>query len=151
MNSLARTSSSVNRWLLVVVGCVVLETAQPMKAAEPAPARSADTLLYPGGSAAGSTSETPARAGGAGASWIFAALVGGGAAAWWFWRRRGLGPVARRPGSLAIEETRPLGNRQFLVVASCDGRRFLLGVAPGGIQMLAPLEAKESAHAPRTP
>lgn len=122
-----------------------------MKAAEPAPARSADTLLYPGGSAAGSTSETPARAGGAGASWIFAALVGGGAAAWWFWRRRGLGPVARRPGSLAIEETRPLGNRQFLVVASCDGRRFLLGVAPGGIQMLAPLEAKESTHAPRTP
>jgi len=36
-------------------------------------------------------------------------------------------------------------------VASCDGRRFLLGVAPGGIQMLAPLEAKESAHAIRTP
>jgi len=122
-----------------------------MKAAEPASALSADTLLYPSGSPAGSASEAPARTGGAGASWIFAGLVGAGAAAWWFWRRRGFGPAARRASSLAIEETRPLGNRQFLVVASCDGRRFLLGVAPGGIQMLAPLEAKEAVHAIRTP
>jgi len=149
VNPLARTSSSVTRWLLVVVGCVVLETAQPMNAAEPAPARSADTLLYPGGGPAGTVAGEPVRPGGAGASWLFAAVVGAAAGAWWFWRRRGLGSAARRPGSLAIEETRPLGNRQFLVVASCDGRRFLLGVAPGGIQMLAPLDAKEPAHAPR--
>ncbi len=122
-----------------------------MNAAEPAPApaRSADTLLYPGGGPAGSASGAPARSAGSGASWLFVGVVGAAAGAWWFWRRRGLGPAARRAGSLAIEETRPLGNRQFLVVASCDGRRFLLGVAPGGIQMLAPLEAKESTHAPR--
>lgn len=149
MNPLARTSSSVTRWLLVVVGCVVLETAQPMNAAEPAPARSADTLLYPGGGPSGTAPGQPVRPGGAGASWLFAGVVGVAAGAWWFWRRRGLGPAARRAGSLAIEETRPLGNRQFLVVASCDGRRFLLGVAPGGIQMLAPLDAKEPAHATR--
>lgn len=137
--------SSVQRWLTVVVGCAVLEMAQPMIAAEPAPAaapaRSDDTVLYPSGSK--SAPDAPAAAAkNSGATWIFTFVVIGAAAGVWFWRRRNGSPLRRR-GLIAIEDTRPLGNRQFLVVASCDGRRFLLGVAAGGIQMLSPLDPKE--------
>ena len=49
----------------------------------------------------------------------------------------------RSAATLRIEQTRPLGNRQFLVVAECDGRRLLLGVSPGGINMLSALDPKE--------
>jgi flagellar protein FliO/FliZ len=37
-------------------------------------------------------------------------------------------------------ESRPLGSRQYLVVADYDGRKFLLGVCPGSIEMLTPLD-----------
>jgi len=71
----------------------------------------------------------------------FVLLVALGAAAFWYFRRRH--PVLpRRRGAIVIEDTRPLGNRQFLVVASCDGRRFLLGVAQGGIRLISPLESE---------
>jgi flagellar protein FliO/FliZ len=69
----------------------------------------------------------------------FLLALGGG---WLVLRRRGL-PLAKtlRTGRLlAIEETKSLGNRQYLVVAACEGRRFLLGVTPGQIQMLSPLD-----------
>lgn len=66
------------------------------------------------------------------------AAVGG----WMVWRnRRGPGGV-RTQQNLAIEETRSLGNRQFLVVASYEGKKFLLGVCPGRIDMLTPLGDK---------
>ena len=39
-----------------------------------------------------------------------------------------------------MAETRPLGNRQYLVVAAYDEKRYLLGVCPGRIELLAPLE-----------
>jgi len=137
--------SSVTRWLTVVVGCAALEAVQPMTAAEPAAPlareRSSETMLYPAGSPAvpGAPRAAP---GGSSATWVFTVLVIGAAAGVWYWRRRG-GSPRRKHGLIAIEDTRPLGNRQFLVVASCDGRRFLLGVAAGGIQMLSPLDPKE--------
>jgi flagellar protein FliO/FliZ len=45
--------------------------------------------------------------------------------------------------SLKIEETKPLGNRQFLVVASYEGQKFLLGVVPGRVDFLSALKAEE--------
>jgi flagellar biogenesis protein FliO len=48
---------------------------------------------------------------------------------------------------LHIEETRSLGHRQHLVVASYEGRRFLLGVCPGSIEYLSGLDAEGSAPA----
>jgi hypothetical protein len=33
------------------------------------------------------------------------------------------------------------------VVAACDGRRFLLGVTPGRIELVAPLEERKSEDA----
>ena len=139
------SSSSVTRWLIVVVGCAVLETAQLMPAAEPLPAtRVGDTVLYPAGGPASATASTPATPAAVSSTWVFVLFVGLAAGAVWVWSRRRTGPAGRR-GLIQIEDTRPLGNRQFLVVASCDGRRFLLGVAAGGIQMLSPLDSTEDA------
>lgn len=147
--------SSVTRWLLVVVGCAVLETAQPMNAAETASPSSpaapaspatpagldANRVLYPADSrpAAAGAQESPSS--GVGPAWAFVLVVGLGAGAFWFWRRRNPVAAARRRGGIVIEDTRPLGNRQFLVVAGVDGRRFLLGVAPGGIRLLSSLDS----------
>ena len=140
--------SSVTRWLfVVVVGCAVLETAQPMNAAEApssADGRSADTVIYPKDSP-----ERPASAGArderGGSSWMLAGaflLTLGGA--WLLLRRRGLTlpsiRAARPERLIVIEETKSLGNRQYLIVAGCGGRRFLLGVTPGRIQRLAALD-----------
>ncbi len=116
-----------------------------MIAAEPAAPlfseRSSETLLYPSGSP--DSPEAPRAApGGSGATWVFTVLVIAAAAGVWYWRRRN-GSPSRKHGLIAIEDTRPLGNRQFLVVASCDGRRFLLGVAAGNIQLLSTLDPKE--------
>jgi flagellar protein FliO/FliZ len=44
---------------------------------------------------------------------------------------------------LQIEETRSLGNRQYLVVAVYEGQKLLLGVTPGQIQLLTPLSSGE--------
>ena len=143
--------SSVTRWLLVVVGCVVLETAQPMIAAEePSAPRAGDTLLYPASNPASTAAPVSASAsGGPGGTWLFIGLTCLAAGGFWYWRLRGRPPLSRR-GAITIEDTRPLGNRQFLVVASCDGRRFLLGVAAGGIQLLSPLDPKDDDDAEHT-
>lgn len=158
MNRPFSSLSSVTRWLLVVVGCAVLETAQPTKAAEPSDAPSAaatpaeaaaaertgETLLIPGGR------DQPANAApadGPSASWLVLLGLCSGGAAWFWWRKRVGTPVGRggRDRQIQIEETRPLGNRQYLVVAAVGERKFLLGVTPGSIQLLAPLEEREEA------
>jgi len=134
--------SGLTRWLSGVVGCAVLATLQPLTAAEPvSTGRVGDTVLYPAGgpTAEGAAPATPAATS---ATWVFVVLVGLGAGAVWLWRRRQPSKPGRR-GTIQIEDTRALGNRQFLVVASCDGRRFLLGVAAGGIQMLSHLDSQD--------
>ena len=98
-----------------------------------------DKVFVPGASRA----ESPAKT--AGASATSMSLILGvalaGAGAWMVWRNRRGTPVGGRDlRSLAIDETRSLGNRQYLVVASYEGRKFLIGVCPGRIDMLAPLD-----------
>ena len=144
MTSRDRSLSSVTRWLLVVVGCAVLETAQPMIAAEPAASDrgpAADLILYPADNRPAPSPGQPAASSGAGPVWPFVLLVGLGAGVWWAWRRRNPVDAVRRRGGIVIEDTRALGNRQFLVVAGVDGRRFLLGVAPGSIRLLSDLDS----------
>lgn len=70
--------------------------------------------------------------------WLGLALAAAGG--WMVWRNRRGTPVGRDLRALAVDETRSLGNRQFLVVASYEGKKFLLGVCPGRIEMLAPLD-----------
>ena len=143
--------TSVTRWLLVVVGCAVLAMAQPMSAASPdtsseKPA-APDQIIYPKNSsdrpaalpAEKHTSDTGRML------IVFIALALAGAGAWILIQRRQAGPIGGRgQRKLQIDETRPLGNRQYLVVADYDGKKFLLGVAPGQIRLLTPLDAEKT-------
>lgn len=63
-----------------------------------------------------------------------------GVGGWMVWRNRRGNPVGRDLRALSVDETRSLGNRQYLVVASYEGKKFLLGVCPGRIDMLSPLD-----------
>ncbi|MDP3068751.1 MAG: flagellar biosynthetic protein FliO [Opitutaceae bacterium] len=73
------------------------------------------------------------------------AAVGG----WLVWRNRRGVPIGREARLLSIEETRSLGNRQYLVVASYEDRKFLIGVCPGRIDLLSPLSADGAPKNPR--
>lgn len=138
------------RRLPMVIGCVVLATAQPMSAfAEPAaPEPAPDTVIYPKGSPErqADASDAAHKTGGPGNTWLAVALLGALVGGWLVIKRRAAGGAGilgnRSTHKLQIDETRSLGNRQYLVVASYDGRKFLLGVTPGQIQMLAPLTEK---------
>ena len=70
---------------------------------------------------------------------LLAALMLAGAGGWMVWRNRRGTTANRDTRNLSVEETRSLGNRQYLVVASYEGRKFLLGVCPGRIDMLSSL------------
>jgi flagellar protein FliO/FliZ len=78
---------------------------------------------------------------GSGALTMVAVLALAGVGAWLLWRGRtgGMAQFNRTARQLVIEETRSLGSRQYLVVATYQDRKFLLGVCPGRIDFLAPL------------
>ena len=101
----------------------------------------ADTgkVLYPRSPSA----EHPAAPAPAAVGFTTSALVAvvGAAAGWLLWRRlrSGIRP-SRGVQQLAIAETRSLGNRQFLVVATYGERKFLLGVCPGRVDLLSALD-----------
>ena len=46
----------------------------------------------------------------------------------------------RSKGRILISDSRPLGNRQFIVVAEYGSHKHLLGISPGKIEHLAKLE-----------
>lgn len=52
-------------------------------------------------------------------------------------------PGAKGPKKLLVEETRALGQRQFLAVVEYEGRKMLLGVCPGRIDYLCPLDGED--------
>jgi len=104
-------------------------------------AQAKEELIYPRGTA---PAGAPAAAGTStpnGGLILAVALLAAGAG-WWLWqkRRTALRPGAAGAARLAIVESRSLGSRQYLVVADYDGRKFLLGVCPGSIKMLTPLD-----------
>lgn len=74
---------------------------------------------------------------------LFAAL----AAAAVYFAKYGL-PFAKKTNreerKLQILEMRPLGNRQFLLVVAYEETRVLLGVTPGKIDYLCPLDSPEA-------
>lgn len=98
------------------------------------------TVIYPAGSPAGAAAGSGAQAGGAlGPLTLVVALLLALAGGWVLWRQRNSRVAGRDGRLLTVDETRPLGNRQYLVVASYDGKKFLLGVCPGRIELLSPL------------
>lgn len=75
---------------------------------------------------------------------LFLGLALAGAGGWMVWRNRQGKPIGRELRALSIDETRSLGSRQYLVVASYEGKKFLLGVCPGRIDLLSSLDAAAS-------
>jgi flagellar protein FliO/FliZ len=71
---------------------------------------------------------------------LFAALAG----AVIYFLKFGL-PLARKGAAidrkLQVLETRPLGNRQYLLVIGYEDTRMLLGITPGKIDYLCPLDS----------
>ncbi len=147
--------TSVTRWVIVVFGCAVLATAQPMNtppaptaaptlAPTPTPASNSSQIIYPqGSSATGATAPLTRSEDGRGYI-LVVALILAGAGAWIMLQKRKGAPLLNREArKLLIEETRPLGNRQYLVIASYEDRKFLLGVTAGQIQLLSDLNKSE--------
>lgn len=143
----AKTISDALRRLLVVIGCVVLATAQPMSAFAADSAadskRTPETVIYPKGASekGAETVSIKTDSGAGGMTYIFLVLLLAGAGAWLLWKRKpGDGPFGNKAErKLHIEETRSLGNRQHLVVASYEGKKFLLGVTQERIELLTHL------------
>lgn len=120
-------------------------------AAAAAQDKSPDDVIRPAAAPRAEAPAAPGRPGGLGAATLLGALGLAAGGAWLFRRGRLAPPGGREHRRLAVEETRPLGNRQYLVVASYEDRRFLLGVCPGRIELLAPLEREAARRDPPAP
>jgi flagellar protein FliO/FliZ len=120
--------------LALAAGLSVLCLRMPAQTLSPA-----GPVIYPGTPPA---EPRHAEAPGVSVTAIVFIVACAGAGGWLWWRGRRGAPISglRAERKLAIAETRSLGNRQYLVVAAYDGKRFLLSVCPGRIEMLAPLD-----------
>ncbi len=113
----------------------------------------ADHVIVP--KAAPEKTEVADRPASSSGTLTFVAVIAlGCAGGWMLWRGRsgtlaGLRGGVRAPRNLVVEETRSLGNRQYLVVASYQDKKFLLGVCQGRIDLLSPLH--EGGTAPEKP
>jgi hypothetical protein len=86
----------------------------------------------------------PASAG-YGATTLIGVILLGGAGAWLYMRGRKIQISGRVVRKLVIDETKSLGSRQYLVVASYEGKKFMLGVCPGRIDLLDPARRDDGA------
>ncbi len=123
---------------------LLLALATPALCAEPTSgAPAADDVFYPRSSPQAQQAEA---AGGTGSTWTMLALIGALAGGGYYLVRRGNlrttnGTQVRQ--RLAIEETKALGNKQYLAVAAYGERKFLIAVCPGRIDLLTRLEEPE--------
>lgn len=103
-----------------------------------------DPVIYPRNAAA----DAPAAAGKpeSNSSLYLAVALLAGAGGWWLWLKRkgGLRNGLAGASRLTIAETKSLGSRQYLVVADYEGKKFLLGVCPGSIELLTPLDGEKA-------
>jgi len=56
-------------------------------------------------------------------------------------RSSSLSRLSGKMGKINISDCKPLGNRQFLVIAEYGHNKFMLGVSPGKIENLAQLDS----------
>ena len=102
-------------------------------------------VIYPKAAAENTGAVAATSASALNATTVLGALVLAGGGGWLLLRSRQAKATGRVAHALTIDETKPLGNRQYLVVASYEGRKFLLGVCPGRIDMLSPLDGADHA------
>jgi flagellar protein FliO/FliZ len=106
----------------------------------PLAAQEKDGVIYPRGTAPAGAPASGSP-GGSNTLFLLGTAVVAAAGGWWLWQKRRMGASGVAGAArLAIVESKPLGSRQYLVVADYDGRKFLLGVCPGSIEMLTPLD-----------
>jgi flagellar protein FliO/FliZ len=111
-------------------------------AATPTAPRSADTVIFP--QPVEPTVARPADSPSTGYIVFVVLCLGGGA--WLWFRAKGKGRSLKTTGSeISIDETRPLGNRQYLVLTSCRGRSFLIGVSQGRIDLVSEVPSSDPA------
>jgi flagellar protein FliO/FliZ len=135
--------------VLLAAGCLAALPLSAQPAAAPAPG----TVLHPGSGALPEAfpATHPGSGGGLGSAVVIVLCGAAGAWLWWRLRRNAAAGANRGDRKLAIAETRPLGNRQYLVVADYEGKKYLLGVCPGRIDLLAPLGLGEAGAPPPRP
>lgn len=108
-------------------------------------------VIFPAGNATATSASSVPAGGGLGNVTLVVGLVLAAVGGWFVWRGRLSAPLGRDTRQLALSETRSLGNRQYLVVATYEDKKFLLGVCPGRIDLLAPLhDAPAPAEKPRS-
>lgn len=109
-------------------------------AAAPTAPRTADTVIFPQPVEPSAT--RPAGTPSTGYIIFVVICLGGGA--WLWFRAKGKGRSLKNSGSeISIDETRPLGNRQYLVLTSCRGRSFLIGVSQSRIDVISEVPPSE--------
>ena len=124
---------------LICLGWILL-ISTALGSAAPAEEKVKDaSIIYPH-SVENKTDSATARGSGYGSGVLVAALLLVGAAGWLFWRGRATPSGTVNVRKLIIAETKSLGNRQYLVVAAYDDKKFLLSVCPGRIELLTPLD-----------
>lgn len=127
----------------LVLGCAGAAWAQEL-----VPAKSPDAIIHPSAAPRAESPAAPGAGSGLGAYTFVGALALGAGGIWLARRGRGSGPGGRDLRHLAVEETKSLGNRQYLVVAAYDNQRFLIGVCPGRVEFLTKLEAPATRRDP---
>jgi flagellar protein FliO/FliZ len=119
----------------------MLWISSALSSAAPAEEKGKDAgIIYPHSVENKSESAT-GHGSGYGSGVLVAALLLAGAAGWLFWRGRATPGGTVNLRKLVIAETKSLGNRQYLVVAAYEDKKFLLSVCPGRIELLTPLDA----------
>ena len=130
---------SLLRFLLVA--CSLWASASFCPAAPADDKTKESAVIYPRSSEnKPESSAGTARSSGYGSGVLVVALLLAGAGGWLFWRGRATPAGAVNVRKLAIAETKSLGNRQYLVVAAYEDKKFLLSVCPGKIELLTPLD-----------
>lgn len=143
----------MKRWLGLVAAALVVAAgvARADSNATVNPTRDANAVLFP--RSADPSPVAKAAAAPNGSMTVILVCLLGAAGGWVLWNRiRGRGPAALGGRQLTIAETKSLGNRQFLVVASYQDQKFLLGVCPGRIDLLSSLgSTPDAGPAPAAP
>ncbi len=143
----------MKRWLGMLAAALVVAAGalRAQSAATINPTRDANAVLYPHSAEPRPAAKVAAAP--SGSMTIILVCVIGAACGWMLWNRiRTRGPAGLGGRQLTIAETKSLGNRQFLVIASYQDQKFLLGVCPGRIDLLSSLgTAPDAGTAPSAP
>jgi flagellar protein FliO/FliZ len=112
------------------------DTIQPIQIA----ATDNSAVIYPRALAPAQQINPQSSYGGVGFGLLFAMCGAALGIFLWMRSKNGLQLSARTEQKLKVNEMRSLGNRQYLVVATYGEQKFLLGVCPGKVELISPLE-----------